>query len=112
MRVASSACAWYLPAAMAGNLLWPGRRVAGWHHAQVGWGPALQRGPLAPMEKQTEESVKKRGWKKVSDKSPPTVAAHIRRMGQFAFTNHSLGLFALNRSLPGEMSPPRVPFCS
>lgn len=48
----------------------------------------------------------------MSDKSPPTVAACIRRTGQFALTSHSLGLFALNWSLPGEMSFPDVSFCS
>ena len=78
---------------------------------QLGSGFAM-RDALASVQKQTEGSVKKRGWKEVRDKSPPTVAAYIRRMGWFALTSHSLGLFALNWSLPGETSLPKVPFCS
>lgn len=112
MRVTSSACAWCLPAAMVRNLLWPGRRVAGWHHAHSSLGPALRWAAHAPVQKRAEESVKKRGWKEVSDQSPPTVAAHIRRMRWFVLTSHSLGLFALNWSLLGEMSLPKVTFCS
>lgn len=87
----------------------------GWHHAQGSCGPALQWGPLPPVQKLTEVSVKKkkeRGWKEVSDESPPAVAAHISRTGRFALTSHSLGLFALKWSLPGAMSLPKVPFCS
>lgn len=47
----------------------------------------------------------------MSGKSPLTVAARIRT-GQFALTGHSLGLFALKWSLPGEMSLREVPVCS
>lgn len=81
---------------------------------QLGSGFAM-RDALASLQKRTDKSVKKkkkkRGRKEVSGKSPLTVAARIRT-GQFALTGHSLGLFALKWSLPGEMSLREVPVCS